>query len=770
MRHVENEILEFHKGAYPNTQSLRNFGLFKHKTGGEYHGNNPSVVKVLHKALNVRANSDSTVEQKNDAAASYLDLIRERPPAALRDLLEFTSDRQSIDIARVEPAAEIMKRFCTGGMSLGSLSQEAHETVAIAMNRIGGKSNSGEGGEDPLRYYPLDDVSEDGTSAKYPGLRDLKPGDSASSAIRQVASGRFGVTPEYLVTAKQLEIKMAQGSKPGEGGQLPGHKVTEYIAKVRGAKPGTTLISPPPHHDIYSIEDLAQLIFDLNEINPKAKVSVKLVSEIGIGTIATGVAKANADVIQVSGHDGGTGASPLSSIKHAGMPWELGLSEVHQALLTNNLREKVLLRVDGGLRSGWDVITAALLGALEYGFGSIALIAAGCIMARVCHTNNCPVGITSQKEHLRQKFNATPEPIIDFFTMIADEVRNILARLGYESLEELIGNTKLLKQRTDVRLAKLESLNLDILMSDVTADSFEHHTPQNQLDHDRDMEPLDDLILNDPEIQKAVSNHESAHKALEISNTDRTVGARLSSAIVSRYGDYGFSGNVSLTFRGSAGQSFGAFNTKNVTLELIGEANDYVGKGMNGGEIIIKPFEVHHAHLQTHETTIAGNTCLYGATGGALYAAGQAGERFGVRNSNAIAVIEGAGDHCCEYMTGGTVVVLGSVGRNFGAGMTGGIAFVLDEHELFGQLINGDSDKEMRRIPLGDSQALKDLIGAHHAKTNSARAAQILAAWEHYLPLFWQVTPSEAGAQPSTNYAASESQELQPALMEGFVA
>ena len=564
---------------------------------------------------------------------------------------------------------------------------------------------------------------------------------------------------------------MAQGSKPGEGGQLPGRKVTEHIARVRGAKPGTTLISPPPHHDIYSIEDLAQLIFDLNEINPKAKVSVKLVSEIGIGTIATGVAKANADIIQVSGHDGGTGASPLSSIKHAGMPWELGLSEVHQALIANGLRDKVLLRVDGGLRSGWDVITAALLGAQEFGFGSITLMAAGCIMARVCHTNNCPVGITSQKEHLRRKFNATPGPVIEFFTMIAEELRLILARLGYQTLEELIGNTSLLKQREDIQLAKLGSLDLSILLSDTTTEAFEHHMPQSQLDLPRELEPLDELILNDAEIQRAIENHLSAQKSLVIKNTDRTVGARLSGAIVSRYGDYGFSGNIFLSFKGSAGQSFGAFNTKNVTLELTGEANDYVGKGMNGGEIIIKPFDVHHSNLLTHENSIAGNTCLYGATGGAMYAAGQAGERFAVRNSNAVAVIEGAGDHCCEYMTGGTVVVLGAVGRNFGAGMTGGTAYVLDENDNFTESINFDGDKELERIPLSDSAMLKDLIGAHFARTNSARAAQILAAWEHYLPLFWLVSPCEAGSKSAFDFAAVESQaELQQSMVEGFVA
>jgi glutamate synthase (ferredoxin) len=550
---------------------------------------------------------------------------------------------------------------------------------------------------------------------------------------------------------------MAQGSKPGEGGQLPAHKVSEYIARLRRAKQGITLISPPPHHDIYSIEDLAQLIYDLHHVAPKAKVSVKLVSEIGIGTIATGVVKANADIVQISGHDGGTGASPLSSIKHAGLPWELGLAEVQQALLANELRGRVLLRVDGGLRTGWDVVTAALLGADEYGFGSIALVAAGCIMARICHTNNCPVGITSQKEQLRQRFASTPEPVIDFFLMIADEVRHTLAQLGYRSLTEVIGRTDLLKARENVKLAKVEKLDLQCLLStpfckvdDTPAcpPEFPHENPHG----------LDEELLADEEIQRAIGEHGTVHKECSIFNTDRAVGARMCGAIATWYGDYGFKGNINVVFSGTAGQSFGAFNLKNVNLTLIGEANDYVGKSMNGGEIIIKQPE--EANYASHENVIIGNTCLYGATGGALYAAGQAGERFAVRNSQAIAVIEGAGDHCCEYMTGGVVVVLGEVGRNFGAGMTGGIAYVLDEENTFQQLWNDDSEKRLQRLPKGGERALKELIQRHHAKTGSGRSAEILASWEYFMPLFWQVVPPAEEGDPQVVDTLPESETV----------
>ena len=457
-------------------------------------------------------------------------------------------------------------------MSLGALSREAHETLAIAMNRIGGKSNSGEGGEDPVRYNVLNDVDRAGKSATLPHLNGLKNGDTAASAIRQIASGRFGVTPQYLATAQQLEIKIAQGAKPGEGGQLPGPKVSPYIAMLRRSKPGVTLISPPPHHDIYSIEDLAQLIFDLHQINPKAQVSVKLVAEIGIGTIAAGVAKANADIIQISGHDGGTGASPLSSIKHAGSPWELGLTEVHRVLMENSLRDRVILRVDGGLKSGWDVLIGALMGAEEFGFGSIAMIAEGCIMARICHTNNCPVGIASQKEELRKRFTGIPEHVVNFFYFIAEEVRSLLAKLGYRSLSEVIGRADLLTVRSEVKLNKTQALNLDCLTK-----LPDTKTNRSWLVHEEvhsNGPVLDDQLLADADIQTAIKRNGTVSKTVTVVNTDRTVGTRLTGAIASRHGDNGFTGQINLNFQGSVGQSFGAFNLDGVILNLVGEAND----------------------------------------------------------------------------------------------------------------------------------------------------------------------------------------------------
>ena len=661
--------------------------------------------------------------------------------AALRDLLDLKSDRDSIAISEVEPVEDIMKLFCTGGMSLGSLSREAHETLGIAMNRIGGKSNSGEGGEDAVRFKVLDDVDGEGLSATLPHLKGLENGDIASSAIKQVASGRFGVTPEYLMSAKQIEIKMAQGAKPGEGGQLPGKKVSEYIASLRRSKPGVTLISPPPHHDIYSIEDLAQLIFDLHQINPKAGVSVKLVAEVGIGTIAAGVAKANADVIQISGHDGGTGASPLSSIKHAGLPWELGLTEVHRALMDNGLRDRVTLRVDGGLKTGWDVIMGALMGAEEYGFGSIAMIAEGCIMARVCHTNQCPVGVATQQEALRKRFSGTPGNVVNFFYFIAEEVRSLLAKLGYRSLREIIGRADLLMPRNDVSLTKTKALDLSAMVKlpDVTSD-------RTWLDHgdvNTNGAVLDDEILADSDVAAAIANHGKATKTWDVINTDRTVGARISGAIAKQYGNDGFAGELNLNFKGSVGQSFGAFNLDGMTLTLTGEANDYVGKGMNGGEIIIKPFE--NATYKAEENVIVGNTCIYGASGGTLYANGIAGERFAVRNSKCVAVIEGAGDHCCEYMTGGVVVVLGSVGRNVGAGMTGGLGYFLDESGDFQTRVNPEIVQVQRVVTPAGKQQLKSLIEAHSDRTGSAKAKAILADWDNMLPKFWQVVPpSEA--------------------------
>ena len=734
---LAQEIIAFHHRAFPELQGkkLENYGFVKYKKGGEYHMNSPEMSKALHKA----------VESKQyDHYKLYKQHLQGRPVTALRDLLDFKPDRNSISVDEVESVESIFKRFCTGGMSLGSLSREAHETLAVAMNRIGGKSNSGEGGEDTVRFKVLDDVEANGKSPTLPHLNGLKNGDTANSAIKQVASGRFGVTPEYLMSAKQLEIKLAQGAKPGEGGQLPGKKVSSYIASLRRSKPGVTLISPPPHHDIYSIEDLAQLIFDLHQINSQAKVSVKLVAEIGIGTIAAGVAKANADVIQISGHDGGTGASPLSSIKHAGVPWELGLTEVHRVLLQNQLRDRVLLRADGGLKTGWDVIMAALMGAEEYGFGSIAMIAEGCIMARVCHMNTCPVGVATQQQHLRDRFKGIPENVVNFFYFIAEEVRSLLAKLGYRSLSEIIGRTDLLVQNTEIDIAKTDGLDFSCLI-----DLPSVKTDRSWLEHEEvhtNGAVLDDEILADEIIQKAIANQEKVTKDVTIINTDRSVGARISGTIASKYGNSGFTGELTLQFEGAAGQSFGAFNLPGMRLILAGEANDYVGKGMHGGEIIIKPAQ--NATYDFANNVIVGNTCLYGATGGELYANGRAGERFAVRNSLGKAVIEGAGDHCCEYMTGGTVVVLGEVGRNVGAGMTGGLGYFLDENDTFPDKVNQEIVAIQRVVSEQGAKQLQEMIQNHVAKTGSPKGKAILQDWKHYLSKFWQVVPPSEADSP----------------------
>jgi glutamate synthase (ferredoxin) len=737
---LADEVLSFHIKAFPEltTKKLENLGFVQYRPGGEYHMNSPEMVKALHKALDGKNYDHYEVYKKH---------LQGRPVTALRDLLDFQGDRTPVPIEEVESVAEIVKRFCTGGMSLGALSREAHETLAIAMNRIGGKSNSGEGGEDPVRYTVLDDVDESGHSPTLPHLKGLQNGDKAYSAIKQVASGRFGVTPAYLVNAKQIEIKIAQGAKPGEGGQLPGPKVSQYIAMLRRSKPGVTLISPPPHHDIYSIEDLAQLIFDLHQINPKAKVSVKLVAEVGIGTIAAGVAKANADIIQVSGHDGGTGASPLSSIKHAGSPWELGLSEVHRVLMENSLRDRVILRVDGGLKSGWDVVIGALMGAEEFGFGSIAMIAEGCIMARVCHMNTCPVGVATQKEELRKRFTGMPEQVVNFFYFIAEEVRSLLARLGYRSLSEIIGRADLLKLREEAKLTKTQSLNLDCLLK--LPDTRENRSWLLHEEVHSNGVVLDDKMLADPDIQTAIRDQSSVTKTYPIVNTDRTVGTRLAGAIASQYGDSDFEGQINLNFTGSVGQSFGAFNLPGIILTLEGEANDYVGKGMHGGEIIIKP--PTDATYNASQNVIVGNTCLYGATGGMLFANGQAGERFAVRNSKGIAVIEGAGDHCCEYMTGGVIVVLGKVGRNVAAGMTGGLAYFLDEDDSFRELVNPEIVKIQRVITEAGAKQLQELIKTHAERTGSLKAKKILQDWQEFLPKFWQLVPPSEADSPEAD-------------------
>ena len=749
VKELAQEVLAIHSKAFPDLTSkkLQNLGFVNYRPNGEYHMNSPELAKALHKAVDGADYDHYEVYKKH---------LENRPLTALRDLLDFQSDRSPISIEEVESVSEIVKRFCTGGMSLGALSREAHETLAIAMNRLGGRSNSGEGGEDPVRYKVLDDVDETRHSPTLPHLKGLRNGDTASSAIKQVASGRFGVTPEYLMSAKQIEIKIAQGAKPGEGGQLPGAKVSPYIAMLRRSKPGVTLISPPPHHDIYSIEDLAQLIFDLHQINPKAQVSVKLVAEIGIGTIAAGVAKANADIIQVSGHDGGTGASPLSSIKHAGSPWELGLTEVHRVLMENSLRDRVILRVDGGLKSGWDVLMGALMGAEEFGFGSIAMIAEGCIMARICHTNNCPVGVASQKEELRKRFTGMPEHVVNFFYFIAEEVRSLLARLGYRSLREVVGRADLLKVREDSHITKTRSLNLDCLLR--LPETKENRSWLVHEEVHSNGVVLDDQLLADPDIQAAIRNQSSVTKTVAVVNTDRTIGARLAGAIASLYGDNGFEGQINLNFQGSVGQSFGAFNLPGMFLTLEGEANDYVGKGMHGGEIIIKP--PADATYNPAQNVIIGNTCLYGATGGVLFAQGLAGERFAVRNSKGTAVIEGAGDHCCEYMTGGIIVVLGKVGRNVAAGMTGGLAYFLDEDGMFPELVNREIVKLQRVITSSGEKQLQELIKAHAERTDSQKAKMILENWQQFLPKFWQLVPPSEADSPEANPQAVEEKQL----------
>ena len=727
---LASETLVFHTKAYPelNRTKLEFMGFVQYRTGGEYHLNSPEMAKALHGAVKAGPGYDHF--------STYQTLLEHRPITALRDLLQLKPAATPLPLDQVESVESICARFCTGGMSLGALSREAHEVLAVAMNRIGGKSNSGEGGEDPARFHALHDVDGEGRSATLPGIQGLRNGDTACSAIKQIASGRFGVTPEYLRSGKQLEIKVAQGAKPGEGGQLPGPKVDPYIAWLRNSKAGVALISPPPHHDIYSIEDLAQLIHDLHQVHPAAKVSVKLVAEIGIGTIAAGVAKANADVIQISGHDGGTGASPLSSIKHAGSPWELGLTEVHRSLLENGLRDRVLLRADGGLKTGWDVVIAALLGAEEYGFGSVAMIAEGCIMARVCHTNNCPVGVATQKEALRKRFTGLPEHVVNFFLFVAEEVRQLLSVLGVARLEDLIGRSDYLEPRS-VTLAKTKALDLSCLIDPIPAAA-----DRGWLQHDADAHGngpiLEDQLLADAGLMAAIDGHGQVARSLAIINTDRSVGARISGEIAARHGNTGFQGQLDLTYEGAAGQSFGAFVLQGMNLRLVGEANDYVGKGINGGRItVVPPAGVNDPGSQV----ILGNTCLYGATGGELFALGRAGERFAVRNSGVKTVVEGSGDHCCEYMTGGVVVVLGSTGRNVAAGMTGGVAFLLDEDGGLADRLNPEIVAICPITTPEQEALLKPLLEAHLQHTGSAKAAEILADWTSWKARFKVLVP-----------------------------
>lgn len=715
MEEIAEEVLRFHQAAFGVAQPrLQQEGFYRFRKTGEYHGFNPDVFKSMHKMVNSGATKDYQ---------TYAKAVNERPPTAIRDLLRFKPGTP-IPLEEVEPVENILRRFTTGSMSYGALSLEAHETLAIGMNRLGGKSGSGEGGEDPARFH-------------------RKPnGDWSNSALKQVASARFGVTPEYLANAIELEIKMAQGSKPGEGGQLPGHKVSVEIAAIRHAVPGVTLISPPPHHDIYSIEDLAQLIYDLKQSNPRAKVAVKLVAEAGVGTIAAGVAKAYADVIQISGHDGGTGASPVGSVKNAGIPWELGLAETQQVLVLNDLRERVVLRTDGGLRTARDVVMGAILGAEEYGFGTAALVAIGCVMARTCHLNTCPVGIATQKPELRAKFSGTPEMLVNFLTLVAQDVRQILAELGFKKMEEIIGRIDLVEQKSVDEPTKAHKVDLSCLLTPIdpswTRPRFHTWESNNRIDH-----PLDERILKDA--KKAVDGDGPVELFYKIRNIHRAVGTRVAGEIAYRYGNTGLpTATIKCHFEGTAGQSFGAFSIRGLRLILNGEANDYVGKGIAGGEIIIKPGK--GARYKSHENVIIGNTVLYGATGGFLYAAGRAGERFCVRNSGAITVVEGVGDHGCEYMTGGVAVVLGETGRNFGAGMTGGVAYVLDEVGDFELRYNPQFIGLGRLDEAEDTELLRNLILTHWEFTKSNRAQEILRQWHTYRPLFWKVEPtSEIG-------------------------
>eukprot|EP00798_Chlamydomonas_sp_ICE-L_P001365 gene1365-32729_t len=723
---------------------LEDFGFIQSRAKGEYHTNNQTMAKLLHKSVGMGNGSG----KDSDAYKAYMKHFEDSPVAVLRDCLEFKSDRKPISIDEVEGADKIMSRFCTGGMSLGAISRETHETIAIAVNRIGGKSNSGEGGEDPSRWVHMSDVDAEGKSSSVPYLRGLQNGDIATSRIKQVASGRFGVTPQFLVNADQLEIKVAQGAKPGEGGQLPGPKVSPYIADLRRSKPGVPLISPPPHHDIYSIEDLSQLIYDLHMINPNAKVSVKLVSEAGIGVIASGVAKANADVIQVSGHDGGTGASPISSIKHAGGPMEMGLAEVHQVLVKNELRERVVVRVDGGVRNGRDILMGAALGADEYGFGTVAMIATGCIMARVCHTNNCPVGVASQKEELRARFPGAPADLVNFFHFVAEEVREELAALGYKSMDEFIGRADLLKQRDlDQHVRKTKNLDLSFLTT-FAGPSGKSSDRIKQVTHTNGP-CLDDRILADPEIVDAIKNEKMVSKSYEIINVDRAALGRVAGQIAMQHGDKGFAGTLKLSLSGSGGQSFGAFCIQGMEVKLVGEANDYVGKSMGGGEIVIVP--PPNSGFKPEAASLVGNTCLYGATGGQVFINGRAGERFAVRNSMCETVVEGTGDHCCEYMTGGVVVALGSVGRNVAAGMTGGLGYFYDGEGDFCDKVNAEIVAVQRVSTDAGATQLKRLVMAHVEKTGSPKGTALLANWDVELSKFWQLVPPAEKNTPEVN-------------------
>ena len=715
---IEEEVFKNHRIAWPDQEgSLQHVswgGQYQWRFDGENHLFNPDTIfKLQH---STRSGAFNIFREYTDGVNSQAEKM-----STLRGLMDLKSDREPISIEEVEPVESIFKRFATGAMSFGSISAEAHETLAIAMNRIGGKSNTGEGGEDPRRFEP--DAN----------------GDLRRSAIKQVASGRFGVTSEYLVNADELQIKMAQGAKPGEGGQLPGHKVWPWIAEVRYSTPGVALISPPPHHDIYSIEDLAQLIHDLKNSNPRARISVKLVAEVGVGTVAAGVAKAKSDVVLISGFDGGTGASPLTSIKHAGVPWELGLAETQQTLVLNNLRDRIVVQVDGQMKTGRDVIIGALLGAEEFGFATAPLVVMGCIMMRVCHLDTCPVGIATQNPVLREKFNGQADHIVNFFHFIAEEVRMILSDLGYRSLDDIIGRSDLINPKAAIDHWKAKGVDISPILHrpEVSADIATRRVREQ--DHGLS-KALDQQLL-----KVAVPALDDALRVegnFEINNTNRVVGTILGSEVTRKHGRAGLPENtIQFSFNGSAGQSFGAFIPKGMTFTLNGDANDYFAKGLSGGHIVLRPQQ--GSSFIPEENVIAGNVALYGATSGEVFIRGLVGERFCVRNSGAIAVVEGTGDHCCEYMTGGRVIVLGATGRNFGAGMSGGIAYVYDEEGDFSIRCNTEMVALEEVVSTDDQQFLKSYIERHKECTNSSVADQILKDWASSLKKFVRVMPLE---------------------------
>jgi glutamate synthase (ferredoxin) len=720
LEEIAAEIRERHHRAFPErplpADSHDPGGQYQYRRNGEFHLFNPVSIHKLQQAC--RAGDYRVFKE-------YSQLIDDQAKnlCTLRGLMKLSSGRPPVPVEEVEPVEAILKRFKTGAMSYGSISREAHETLAIAMNRIGGKSNTGEGGEDPARYV-LD-----------------ANGDSRRSAIKQVASGRFGVTSAYLVNADEIQIKMAQGAKPGEGGQLPGSKVYPWIAKVRYSTPGVGLISPPPHHDIYSIEDLAQLIHDLKNANPRARISVKLVAEVGVGTIAAGVAKAHADLVLISGHDGGTGASPLTSIKHAGIPWELGLAETHQVLVLNNLRSRIVVETDGQLKTGRDVVVAALLGAEEFGFSTAPLVAVGCIMMRVCHLNTCPVGVATQDPKLRAKFSGSPDHAVNFMRFVAEEARELMAALGFRTVNEMIGHTECIEMKPAVDHWKAKGLDFSKILYQPEAGPEVGRFKTEAQDHG--LEQSLDVTTILPLCEPAIARGEKVEASLSIRNVNRVVGTITGSEVTRKYGAEGLpEDTIKLHFTGSAGQSFGAFIPRGMTLTLEGDANDYLGKGLSGGRLVV--FPPRAASFVAEENIIIGNVALYGATAGEAFIRGVAGERFCVRNSGASAVVEGVGDHGCEYMTGGRVVILGPTGRNFAAGMSGGVAYVLDDEQgSFSRRCN----KEMVSLgKLDDPEeiaAVQALVSRHARETGSTRAAEILAAWNQLVPQFVRVMPND---------------------------